>query len=164
MEYRIRALTYHAGVKQWPANCLRAFLTFADDLGILLVGAGEAPWYQPSSRNIAEPFFRSRVPQISNPSVLKRKTKWPSGPPSFVKHQLRQANQRHQHLFDRIPHLEDLQASRLLLLSCASPRCIYLLRVYPPHITAEFANNHDFAVAAVSAATSSKSTSSQPPL
>ena len=31
---------------------------------------------------------------------------------------------------------------------CASPRCTYLLRMRPPHITAAFANNHDFAVAA----------------
>ena len=72
----------------------------------------------------------------------------PIGSGAFVQNQLRQANQQHQHLLDRIPHLEDLQASWLLLLFCASPRCTYLLRMCPPHITAEFANNHDFAVAA----------------
>ena len=70
----------------------------------------------------------------------------PIGSGAFVQHQLRQANQQHQHLLDRIPHLEDLQASWLLLLFCASPRCTYLLRMCPPHITAEFANNHDFAI------------------
>ena len=72
----------------------------------------------------------------------------PIGSGAFVQNHLRQANQQHQHLLDRIPHLEDLQASWLLLLFCASPRCTYLLRMCPPHITAEFANNHDFAVAA----------------
>ena len=72
----------------------------------------------------------------------------PIGSGAFVQHQLRQANQQHQHLLDRIPHLEDLQASWLLLLFCASPRCTYLLRMCPPHITAEFANNHDFAIVA----------------
>ena len=59
----------------------------------------------------------------------------PIGSGAFVQHQLRQANQQHQHLLDRIPHLEDLQASWLLLLFCASPRCTYLLRMCPPHIT-----------------------------
>ena len=72
----------------------------------------------------------------------------PIGSRAFVQHQLRQANQQHQHLLDRIPHLEDLQASWLLLPFCASPRCTYLLRMCPPHTTAEFANNHDFAIVA----------------
>ena len=72
----------------------------------------------------------------------------PIGSAAFVQHQLQQANQQHQHLLDRIPHLEDLQASWLLLLYCASPRCTYLLRMCSPNVTTEFANNHDFAVAA----------------
>ena len=72
----------------------------------------------------------------------------PIGSAAFVQHQLQQANQQHQHLLDRIPHLEDLQASWLLLLYCASPRCTYLLRMCSPTVTTEFANNHDFAVAA----------------
>ena len=63
-------------------------------------------------------------------------------------HRLGSTHRLHQHLLDRIPHLEDLQASWLLLLFCASPRCTYLLRMCPPHITAEFANNHDFAIVA----------------
>ena len=72
----------------------------------------------------------------------------PIGSAAFVQHQLQQANQQHQHLLDRIPHLEDLQASWLLLFYCASPRCTYLLRMCSPNVTTEFANNHDFAVAA----------------
>ena len=72
----------------------------------------------------------------------------PIGSAAFVQHQLQQANQQHQHLLDRIPQLEDLQASWLLLLHCASPRCTYLLRMCSPNVTAESANNHDFAVAA----------------
>ena len=32
----------------------------------------------------------------------------PIGSAAFVQHQLQQANQQHQHLLDRIPHLEDL--------------------------------------------------------
>ena len=72
----------------------------------------------------------------------------PIGSAAFVQHQLQQANQQHQHLLDRIPHLEDLQASWLLWLYCASPRCTYLLRMCSPNVTTEFANNHDFAVAA----------------
>ena len=67
---------------------------------------------------------------------------------TFVQHQLQQANQQHQHLLDRIPQLEDLQASWLLLLYCASPRCTYLLRMCSPNVTTEFANNQGFAVAA----------------
>ena len=64
----------------------------------------------------------------------------PIGSAAFVQHQLQQANQQH--------HLEDLQASWLLLLYCASPRCTYLLRMCSPNLTTDFANNHDFAVAA----------------
>ena len=67
----------------------------------------------------------------------------PIGSAAFVQHQLQHANQHHQHILDRIP-----QASWLLLLYCASPRCTYLLRMCSPNVTTEFANNHDFAVAA----------------
>ena len=63
-------------------------------------------------------------------------------------------------ILDRIPHLEDLQASWLMLLYCASPRCTCLLRMCSPNLTTEFANNHNLAVA-VSAA-SSKSKTSKP--
>ena len=41
-----------------------------------------------------------------------------------------------------------IQASWLLLLYCASPRCTYLLRMCSPNVTTDFANNHDFAFAA----------------
>ena len=35
----------------------------------------------------------------------------PIGSAAFVQHQLQQANQQHQHLLDRIPHLEDISRS-----------------------------------------------------
>ena len=63
-------------------------------------------------------------------------------------------------ILDRIPHLEDLQVSWLMLLYCANPRCTCLLRMCSPNLTTEFANNHNLAVA-VSAA-SSKSKTSKP--
>ena len=72
----------------------------------------------------------------------------PIGSATFVQHQLQHPNQQHQHLLARIPHLEDLQVSWLLLLYCASTGCTYLLRMCSPNVTTEFANNHDFAVAA----------------
>ena len=55
---------------------------------------------------------------------------------------------QHDQLLQRIPELDDLQASWLLLLFCASPRCNYQLRMLSPHDTAHFAAAHDVAVAA----------------
>ena len=70
----------------------------------------------------------------------------PLGSPSFVQHQLQHTLQTHQQLLQRIPTLDDLQASWLLLLFCASPRSTYLLRMCTPESTKEFAEAHDTAI------------------
>ena len=46
--------------------------------------------------------------------------------------------------------LDSLQAAWLLLLFCAAPRANYLLRILPPHLTADYAVADDAAVARVS--------------
>ena len=50
-------------------------------------------------------------------------------------------------LLERIPGVDDLQARWLLLRSCAATRANYLLRILPPHLTADYAAEHDAAVA-----------------
>ena len=45
------------------------------------------------------------------------------------------------------PTLDDLQAAWLLLQSCAAPRANYLLRILPPHLTADYAAAHHASVA-----------------
>jgi hypothetical protein len=47
----------------------------------------------------------------------------------------------------RIPDIDDLQASWFLLLFCASPRCNHILRTTAPALAADFAADHDVAVA-----------------
>ena len=72
----------------------------------------------------------------------------PVGSPMFVQHQLQHAHHTHQQLLQRIPTLDDLQASWLLLLFCASPRSTYLLRMCAPDSTKDFAEAHDTAIGA----------------
>ena len=72
----------------------------------------------------------------------------PIGSNEFIQAQLRTALEQHQHLLQRLPELEDVQSSWLLLLYCASPRCTYLLRMCNPTHTQDFATEHDTAVAA----------------
>ncbi|OLP85284.1 Ankyrin-1 [Symbiodinium microadriaticum] len=50
-------------------------------------------------------------------------------------------------LVGRIPTLDDLQAAWRFLQSCAAPRANYLLRILPPHITADYAAAYDASVA-----------------
>ena len=50
-------------------------------------------------------------------------------------------------LLERIPAFSDLQSAWLLLLFCASTRANYLLRMLPPHCTADYSRDHDRAVA-----------------
>ena len=71
----------------------------------------------------------------------------PVGTTEYKQHQLQLLRTEHDKLLQQLPHLQDLQASWLLLLYCASPRCIYQLRMLPPDITAQFSQNHDAAVA-----------------
>ena len=66
----------------------------------------------------------------------------------FVQHQLQHTHHTHQQLLQRIPTLDDLQASWLLLLFCASPRSTYLLRMCAPDSTKDFAEAHDTAIGA----------------
>ena len=72
----------------------------------------------------------------------------PVGTTEYKQHHLQHLRTEHDKLLQQLPHLQDLQASWLLLLYCASPRCIYQLRMLPPNITAQFSQDHDAAVAA----------------
>ena len=47
-------------------------------------------------------------------------------------HHLQQLQTEHNTLLQQLPHLQDLQASWLMLPYCASPRCNYQLRMLPP--------------------------------
>ena len=71
----------------------------------------------------------------------------PVGTREYKQHHLQQLQTEHNALFQQLPHLQDLQASWLLLLYCASPRCNYQLRMLPPSVTHQFAQDHDAAVA-----------------
>ena len=56
----------------------------------------------------------------------------PVGSEAYIQHQLQNTRQSHQHLLQRIPDIDDLQASWFLLLFCASPRCNHILRTTAP--------------------------------
>ena len=71
----------------------------------------------------------------------------PLGSDVFTGQHLNNLSATHQELLSRLPELQDLQASWLLLLFCASPRSNYILRMLPPPATAEFSTRHDEAVA-----------------
>ena len=72
----------------------------------------------------------------------------PVGTQEYKQQHLQQTLTQHTELLQAIPTLDDLQASWLLLLFCASPRCNYHLRMLAPEETATFAQDHDTAVAA----------------
>ena len=71
----------------------------------------------------------------------------PLGHEDFVARQLQRKRADQDRLLERIPTLDDLQAAWLLLQSCAAPRANYLLRILPPHLTADYAAAHDASVA-----------------
>ena len=71
----------------------------------------------------------------------------PLGTGAFVQCQLRIKRAAQDQLLERIPHVDDLQASWLLWRYCAAPRANYLLRVLPPALSKEYAAAHDTAVA-----------------
>ena len=71
----------------------------------------------------------------------------PLGHDAFVTRQLNSKREEQDRLLQRIPALDSLQAAWLLLLFCAAPRANYLLRILPPHLTADYAVAHDVAVA-----------------
>ena len=74
------------------------------------------------------------------------------GSEAFVRNQLVLKREAHDRLLHVIPVVEDLQATWLLLLLllryCAAPRANYLLRVLSPAATADYAAEHDEALAA----------------
>ena len=63
-----------------------------------------------------------------------------------MQRQLRIRRAAQDRLLERIPRVQDLQASWLLLRYCAAPRSNYLLRILPPALSEEYAG-HDTAVA-----------------
>ena len=71
----------------------------------------------------------------------------PVGSEAYIQRQLQNTRQNHQHLLQRIPDIDDLQASWFLLFFCASPRCNHILRTTAPALAADFAADHDVAVA-----------------
>ena len=72
----------------------------------------------------------------------------PLGSDAFVQRQLALKREAHDRLLQAIPTVEDLQAAWLLLRYCAAPRANYLLHVLPPAETADYAAEHDAAIAA----------------
>ena len=70
----------------------------------------------------------------------------PLGTAEYQQHFLRQTRTGPRTLLENIPCLDDLQASWLLLLYCASPGCNYLLRMLPPNTPRQYAQEHDLAV------------------
>ena len=70
----------------------------------------------------------------------------PLGTEAFVQRQLRDRRRHQDVLLERIPALSDLQSAWLQLLFCASTRANYLLRMLPPHCTADYSRDHDRAV------------------
>ena len=63
----------------------------------------------------------------------------PVGHDDFVVAQLNQKVVEHTKLLDRIPFVEDVQASWLLLSFCAAPRANFLFRTVRHELTNEFA-------------------------
>ena len=70
----------------------------------------------------------------------------PLGHPDFVRASLESKNASHQRFLDRIPLLQDVQASWLLLVHCAAARANYMTRVVEPGATQEFSTRNDAAL------------------
>ena len=67
----------------------------------------------------------------------------PIGQPEFVQSFLAKKSREHQTLFERIPLVEDLQSSWLLLLMCGATRANFWLRTVRPDLAESFAVRHD---------------------
>ena len=67
----------------------------------------------------------------------------PIGHPQYVQEFLRRKSEEQQVLFQRIPLVNDPQASWLLLWMCASTRANFWLRMVSPELTLPFAELHD---------------------
>ena len=69
----------------------------------------------------------------------------PLGHPDFVRASLESKSASHQRFLDRIPLLQDVQAS-WLLVHCAAARANYMTRVVEPGATQEFSTRNDAAL------------------
>ena len=67
----------------------------------------------------------------------------PLGHPEFVRTNLELKSISHQTFLDRIPLLQDVQASWLLLVQCAAARANYMTRVVEPGATHDFCDRND---------------------
>ena len=67
----------------------------------------------------------------------------PCGYRDFIKSHLDKTGDDHQILLDRIPLLDNLQSSWLLLVHCAGARANYLTRVVQPDAALVFCQRHD---------------------
>ena len=67
----------------------------------------------------------------------------PVGSDEFVQEWIRRKVLDHKTLLDRIPAMQDLQCSWIVLLLCASTRANYILRNLPPDLADTFAQEHD---------------------
>ena len=72
----------------------------------------------------------------------------PIGSAEHIQSHLQQTSAQHTPPLQHLPYLDDLQASWLLLLYTASTRSNYLLRMVPPHLTTQFAQQHDASITA----------------
>ena len=70
----------------------------------------------------------------------------PIGSEEFIQQFCRQRLSTHQEFLREIPELPDAQCAWVLLLYCASSRCVHTLRTLPPSSVASFAGEHDGAM------------------
>ena len=70
----------------------------------------------------------------------------PLGHPDFVRANLEWKSISHQWFLDRIPLMEDVQASWLLLVHCAAALANYMTRVLEPASSLEFCERNDLAL------------------
>ena len=70
----------------------------------------------------------------------------PLGHPDFVRANLEWKSISHQRFLDRIPLMEDVQASWLLLVHCAAALANYMTRVLEPASSLEFCERNDLAL------------------
>ena len=69
----------------------------------------------------------------------------PVGHPDYIASELAKSNEQSL-LFERIPHVEDVQVAWLLLTFCAATRANYWLRTVPREYTLDYAEKHDKSV------------------
>ena len=70
----------------------------------------------------------------------------PVGHPHYIASELAQKADEQSLLFERTPHVEDVQAAWLLLTFCAATRANYWLRTVPREFTLDYAEKHDRSV------------------